>query len=363
LLNCRSRAIRNRDIAIVSRGFVFEEGMKKLIVCSDGTWDEPTGAVTNVVKLARSLRPEAADGRPQVVFYDWGLGTTNLTDKIKGGVTGAGIDKNIQDAYRFLVHNYAPGDEIHLFGFSRGAYTARSVAGLIRNAGLLTRRHADLIPKAYRLYRTKAGPDCARARAFRRDFSHPDLSAAPAGVGISMVGVWDTVGALGIPLYILHAVLDKGRYAFHDTSLSRLVRRGAHAVAIDERRADFAPTLWSRPPQDGQILEQVWFAGSHGDIGGGYRETGLSDLALLWMIDQAKQAGLAFDDDYLAAITAPDPCAKLHPSRRGIYRMHRAYRRPVGSLGPELEKIHPAVSERVERCGLGYEVRGLTKAG
>lgn len=315
-------------------------GAKKIIICCDGTWNNPEQKeVTNVVKVARALRPLGSGNMPQVVFYDWGVGSEGGIGKLTGGVAGKGIDKNIQDAYRFLVHNYREGDEIYFLGFSRGAYTARSTVGLIRNVGVLKKEFAKLIPRAYRMYRSKAGPDVAAARRFRRDYSRE--------VRIAFIGVWDTVGALGIPLKVVRDLVTPGKYTFHDTRLSRIVDCAAHAVAVDERRVDFKPALWHRRPTPDLVLEQQWFAGVHCDVGGGYRETGLSDIALMWLVEQAERAGLVFDRDYLDKISHPDALGKLHRSYRGIYWAKKPYLRPIGKLGEELEKIHPSVRQRM----------------
>ncbi|MEA2109028.1 MAG: DUF2235 domain-containing protein [Pseudomonadota bacterium] len=209
-------------------------GNKKIIICCDGTWNNPEQKeVTNVVKVARALRPAGGDGVTQVVFYDWGVGSEGGIGKLTGGAFGEGIDKNIQDAYRFLVHNYEDSDEISFFGLSRGAYTARSTVGMIRNIGVLRKEFAGLIPRAYRMYRSKAGPDVAAARRFRKNYSRE--------VRIKFIGVWDTVGALGIPLKVVRELLTHGKYDFHDTRLSRSVDNAAHAVAVDEKRVDFNP--------------------------------------------------------------------------------------------------------------------------
>ena len=313
--------------------------MKRIIICCDGTWNNPEQkAVSNVVKVSRALVPEVR-GVPQVVFYDWGVGSEGGAEKFSGGISGVGINKNIKDAYRFLVHNYETGDEICFLGFSRGAYTARSTVGMIRNVGVLQKRFADLIPRAFAIYRQKAGPDVAAARHFRQEFSRE--------VRIRFIGVWDTVGALGIPVKILRDILTPGKYEFHDTSLSRIVERAAQALAIDERRVDFKPAMWQRCPAE-TVMAQYWFAGVHCDVGGGYEESGLADIALLWMVDQAEAAGLGFDRDYLADIAEPDVLGKLHRSRRGLYWAKRAYLRPVGEFGA-LEKVHETVRQRMEK--------------
>ncbi len=210
---------------------------------------------------------------------------------------------------------------------------------MIRNVGVLKKEFVGMIPQAYRMYRSKAGPDVAAAKRFRQDYSRE--------VRIKFIGVWDTVGALGIPLKVVRELLTHGKYDFHDTRLSRSVDHAAHAVAVDEKRVDFKPALWQRKPSPELVLEQVWFAGVHCDVGGGYRETGLSDIALLWLVEQAERAGLDFDRNYLEKIASPDVRGKLHRSYRGIYWTKKSYLRPIGKLGEALEKIHPSVRERM----------------
>ena len=322
---------------------------KRLVVCCDGTWNNPEQHhVTNVVRTARAVRTADDEGVPQVVFYDWGIGSYG--DRVRGGLLGLGIDKNIQDAYRFLVHNYSAGDEIFLFGFSRGAYTARSLAGLIRNAGLVKKIHAHRIPAAYGMYRRPAGPDVPTALAFRRDYSRE--------VRVRFIGVWDTVGALGVPSRIFEAMGGNRRYAFHDTSLSRAIENACHAIAIDEERIDFEPTLWRRTPKRGQTIEQRWFAGVHGDVGGGNADPGLADVALHWIWSRAARHGLVFDDEYRNSNVRPNPLGKLHRSWTGMYQLRGRRLRPIGTLPPGLETVHSSVRER--QTGLpGYHPENL----
>jgi len=310
--------------------------VKRIVICCDGTWSSPeSDRATNVLRLARAIRPRAGDGIEQVVFYDWGVGSDRK--KLEGGLAGVGIDKNITDCYRFLVHNYDPGDELYFFGFSRGAYTVRSLGGLVRNCGILERGHADRIPDAYELYRKRtrnSHPNAPAAVGFRRANAVANKSA------IHFLGVWDTVGALGIPMPFL-GTLGEVRYLFHDTEPSSIVSHARHAVAIDENREDFDATLWS--PKPGLDLEQVWFAGAHGDVGGGYRESGLSDIAFRWMLDEAAAVGLAFEP-YLREALAPRSDDKMHDEYKGIYRLRARFRRaiPLGSA------IHASVAERWE---------------
>ncbi len=305
--------------------------MKRIAIFADGTWNSPErGDATNVLQMARAVCP-VSDGIEQVAFYDWGVGTDRKT--IAGGITGAGIDKNIMDCYRFLVHNYNPNDELYLFGFSRGAYTARSLAGFIRNCGLLKREHASRIPSAYRLYRMRSAassPDEDRAVNFRQDFAVANITP------IEFVGVWDTVGALGVPVPFW-GTLGEREFLFHDTEPSKIVKHARHAVAIDENREDFSPTLWS--PKPGLDLQQVWFAGVHSDIGGGYDEVGLSHCASQWMLKEASNVGLEFEAHFVDNLK-PDPTDKQHNERKGIYLARRLFIRTIS--GP----LHESVKDR-----------------
>ena len=209
---------------------------------------------------------------------------------------GVGLSRNVQDCYRFLVDNYEPGDKLYFLGFSRGAYTARSTVGLVRNAGILRPEHRDRIKQAYALYRNPerdSEPGGIAAELFRRSYSHSE-------VYVDFVGVWDTVGALGIPIDGFRPPWLSRLWTFHDTTLSRYVRNAYHALAIDERRRPFRPTLWvQQDDAENQTLEQVWFSGVHCDVGGGYRDPGLSEIPLLWMAEKARSCGLVFKPDHL----------------------------------------------------------------
>lgn len=307
--------------------------MKRIAIFTDGTWNSPEqGGETNVLHLARGVRP-VHDGAKQVVFYDWGVGTDRK--KLIGGISGAGIDKNIMDCYRFLVHNFEPGDALYLFGFSRGAYTARSLGGFIRNCGILRREHAERIPEAYALYRKRSkasSPSAPDSVAFRVVYAWEDISP------IEFVGAWDTVGALGIPVPFW-GTLGERDFLFHDTEPSRIIRHARHAVAIDEEREDFTPTLWSAKPEID--LRQVWFAGVHSNVGGSYPDRGLSDHALKWIVDEAQRFGLGFEPHALDAIE-PDHAGQLYNSRKGIYLARGKHHREIA--GP----VHSSVKRRWE---------------
>jgi len=337
---------------------------KRIIICCDGTWNNPEqDEATNVVKTARAIFPKDANGVEQVVFYDWGVGSEGKATAIQGGAMGAGLDKNIRDAYRFVVHNYVRGDDIFVFGFSRGAYTARSTVGFIRNVGILRKEHADLIPTAYRMYRAKTHhPDSQTARDLRKKYCHTinDFPASPCVVRIKFVGVWDTVGALGIPLRVMQDI-NKKKYEFHDTQLSSTVEYACHAVAIDEKRLDFKPTLWNTVPSQNQTVHQRWFVGVHCDVGGGYPDHQLSDIALRWMLEHANRQGLAVVDKYVDGLTRPATSrwlGKLHKSWRGIYWFKGTHVRPLGRLPKGLEEIDGSVSKRY-REDASYHPRNL----
>jgi uncharacterized protein (DUF2235 family) len=258
--------------------------MKRLVICCDGTWQRLYGdALTNVALTARAVATRDAQGNPQIVFYSEGVGASLSGLSLWQGMTGGDLDDNLLEAWLFLNLNYEPGDQIYLFGFSRGAYTVRSLAGLLR-------KFAADSPETER-FRT------AHAIAWPR-LAAP-FTAPPCDLRIRYLGLWDTVGSLGIPRLLPVSIgLNKG-YEFHDTALSRSVQFARHAVAIDERRAAFAPTLWSNvdafnTPGSAPRVAQMWFPGDHGGVGGG-EARGLSNCALMWVLEGAERAGLALE--------------------------------------------------------------------
>ena len=311
---------------------------KRIVVCADGTWNDPEKPnATNVLRVARAVKPIAVgDGRPQIVFYDWGVGTYH--EKLRGGAFGVGMEKNVQDGYRFIVQNFDPGDEVFLFGFSRGAYTVRCLAGLLNNCGVLERQHAARIPEAFALYKSRsAKPSSKAARAFRERYAY-----GPGRGRVRFVGVWDTVGALGIPTRAL-AFVDEPDL-FFDHEIGSNVTTARHAVSIDERRADFKPTMWT--PKEGVDVHQVWFAGVHSDVGGGYapkKGALLSDLPLAWMAREATREGLEFQP-HLVRKSALDPLAPQHKSDKGFFKL-------LGREGRQLPidaVVHDSVRLRYE---------------
>jgi len=259
-------------------------------------------------------------------------------------VLGDGLEDNIYDAYRFLVGNYELQDEIFLFGFSRGAFTARSIGGMIRKCGILKRGAVDKYHEAKDLYHSNVRPDDSEAVDFRK--KHSISPNEP--IKIKFIGVWDTVGSLGIP--------KKGgvtkELQFHDTELSGTVENGYHALAIDEHRKPFLPTLWSHRPKPSQHVEQVWFCGAHSDVGGGYPEDDASKLALRWMLDKAQGVGLKLDQDALAAFPIePNPQGELHNSKGWLYALSKRVDRVIGcvqdtSQPDPTQSVHESVLQR-----------------
>ena len=330
---------------------------KNIVICCDGTWNTPdqqangNACPTNVIKTARAVLAQRADGTPQVVFYEQGVGTRWGLDRLTGGAFGVGLSRNVQEAYRFIVHNLEVGDRLYIFGFSRGAFTARSLCGLIRKAGILSKQHSDLVPDAYKLYKLRGvHPDDPPAVRFREQYSRETI--------IHFLGVWDTVGALGVPGGRLRK-LSAWRHQFHDVQLSKIVRNAFHALAIDEQRSAFRPTLWAGKTSPGQRVEQVWFAGAHSNVGGGYPEPGLADEAFLWMKDRAEECGLAFDPSYIEERVRANPMSTLRDSHIGFYRLTARYSRPIGEASPVNESLHPSALHRYATDAAAYRPRNL----
>ncbi|MDZ7660836.1 DUF2235 domain-containing protein [Thiohalophilus sp.] len=288
---------------------------KTLFICTDGTWntadqkDDGVISPSNVAKMARIILSTPK----QLTWYDEGVGTRNWLDKLTGGAFGHGLFENIQEAYRFVVEHYQPGDRLVLFGFSRGAYTARSLAGLIGKFGVLRKKYISKIEQTYEMYRNH-DTDLEKIEAYRERYSHVDRD-------VHFLGVWDTVGALGVPLKSLNWTTS-WLYKFHDTKLSPHVKHAFHAVAVDEKRRTFTPTLWLADNLcEDQVVEQRWFAGVHSNIGGSYKEKGLSDITLRWMLDRLKEVlpEVQLDEVYIARTVLPDYTDTLRESRSCLY--------------------------------------------
>lgn len=298
--------------------------MRHLVVCCDGTWMTSRQlSVTNVKRLFDALTDRDASKHEQLRHYQPGVGTEgDALARLKAGAVGADLDGKIIGCYQWLTAHYRKGDRIALFGFSRGAYTARSLAGMIAKCGLIDTARLDAaesgrqIERIYRQRYQFGPPDDRRWREkLRFGYDPDDVDEIP----IEFIGVWDTVGALGIPEHLswLDPLNPAAAYTFHDVKLNPHVPHARHAVAMDERRRPFTPALW-RELATGQDVQQVWFPGGHTDVGGGNPERGLSDGALQWMIDQAREAvGLGFHETTLRQIR-PDPVDILHNDVSGV---------------------------------------------
>jgi uncharacterized protein (DUF2235 family) len=299
--------------------------MKRIVVLIDGTWNkEGTGADTNIAKLDSGkkkitqafIKTNPTDGIAQHVHYHDGVGSDgDLTQRPLGGAIGLGLKKIIQDVYETIVSDFVAGDEIYIFGFSRGAYAARALAGLIGASGIQRRKNRDEFEVAWDHYRVapsvRQQPQTASAGDRRTLDTYDTLVQRQTfhdTRAIKCVAVWDTVGSYGIPAGIGLAPL--ARYftlvtlGFHDTSFGEHIEVGLHAVAIDEHRRPFVPTFWTieKGRQPKGHVEQTWFAGAHCNVGGGYPQSGLSDEALIWMIARVQAlTNLEFD---IAAVRA-----------------------------------------------------------
>ncbi len=309
---------------------------RNLIICTDGTWNTPDQrdqhrlVPSNVVKLCRAASGQSKDGTEQLVYYDAGVGTAGLWDKLKGGMFGVGLSDNVMQAYAALGHIYQPGDRLFLFGFSRGAYTARSLAGLIGLCGIPDaegdrNKAREIAKRAMEIYRID--PRKNRNEREQKAAAHAEEFARHNADGellndVWFIGVWDTVGALGVPLNKLNFIAS-GKHKFHDVTLGAHIHNAYHALAIDERRKPFSPALWTASDTAqpaAQKVQQLWFPGVHSNIGGGYLDAGLSDRAFLWIALQARDCGLGFDAHYMGLRVDPNYHAELRDSMTRVYQ-------------------------------------------
>ena len=365
--------------------------MKRIVILCDGTWNRADSETpTNVVRLAQAMRSEDDAGVTQVAVYVPGVGTgdgvtalSRWQDKLLGGALGWGLTENIVEAYRHLVFLYEPGDEIFIFGFSRGAYTARSLSGFIRSTGIIARDDLALLPRAVKRYRTRGKDDfnprsesslAFRAREMRsrvatggadeNDWRRAKGLPEVPELRISYLGVWDSVGALGVPKYVpLLSHLNAHRYEFHDTELSSMVASARHAIALDERRRTFEPTRWTNVAdlngrfgpnaQGADRYQELFFAGDHGSIGGGGDIVELSSIGLAWIIEGATEAGLAVKPERLREIVAEqNPHGSLSNQSQ-----------PPGGFGDWLTRLRPVDRAGPEHPGEVHESVFLRYAG
>lgn len=299
--------------------------MTKLVVCLDGTWNTES-SFTNVWRLNVAL-----DRSPdQKIYYDRGVGTRTV-DYVTGGSFGQGLSNNVLKAYLWLTEHYRPGNEVFVFGFSRGAYTARSLVGFLSVCGLLRPDAVVNIDAAFKLYRR---PGLGRYSPSARDFRlrHSLEPVHPRPLRIKLLGVFETVGALGVPSIGLPLFED---FRWHKVHLSEIVDHACHALAIDEHRQIFDCTVWSNQ-HPGQTVEQRWFAGAHANVGGGYEHDLLSIRPLEWMQDKAKQHGLRFHFDPCRVTDRGQLCSfpladSWSEFLGGSYSKYRTLRHGMGS--------------------------------
>ncbi|KAI1344263.1 hypothetical protein F5Y15DRAFT_107250 [Xylariaceae sp. FL0016] len=333
---------------------------KRIIMCCDGTWQnsdngyvEPDKSCpiphlqipSNVTRISRSFKRRCSDGTFQIVYYQSGVGSgSGIADKILGGAFGVGISEHVREAYSFICANYVDGDEIFIIGFSRGAFTARSVAGMISDLGLLTREGMKCFYPIFKDMQNWMNPD------YDDQFPKLPFEDKPKGehanqyyrqrlvaggltrvfqkqgegalIRVKAVGVWDTVGALGIPqsriLNRLGIRPSNREYQFYNTNLSCKIEHAFHALALDETRGPFMPTLWERNPEaeEAPDLRQVWFPGSHANIGGGWEDQGVANSTLAWMMDQLASVGCEFTEGALDMLFEENVAYYRSQSRR-----------------------------------------------
>ncbi|HEV7767160.1 MAG TPA: DUF2235 domain-containing protein [Thermoanaerobaculia bacterium] len=285
---------------------------RNLVLFCDGTANKFGEKNTNVVRVVQCL---VRDDDRQIVYYDPGVGTMpgpglvtrvgKFVSKLVDLAFATGLDRNVEEAYTFVINHYEPGDKVYLFGFSRGAYTARVVAALLHHVGLLPRGSENLIPYALRLLRVARKDNRGIADQFRATFARPIDGNPDRRFPVHFVGVWDTVSSVGW-------FWEPAKFAYTATNPGISIIR--HAISIDERRAFYRQNRFARA-NDVQDLQQLWFAGVHSDVGGGYPDTTINRCSFDWMVDEAETAGLRIDPARRAVVAPPVPepwLAKQH---------------------------------------------------
>ncbi|KAF2280250.1 uncharacterized protein EI97DRAFT_357088, partial [Westerdykella ornata] len=399
---------------VVAPGLSGGRGMfKRLIVACDGTWMNSDNGMlngriavpSNVTRLSRAIKAVSQDGIPQIVNYQMGVASQgSVLNRLTHGVTGEGLQDTILEAYSFLANNYHPGDELFLFGFSRGAFTARSIAGLIGHVGLLTKKGLNSLPAVWEDYQhrydagyisrnpTQPFPNkpSASSPRYTRELQRRGLTRLD--IPIKVVGVWDTVGSLGMPRIGLLQRLgvqdpQSEEMAFYDTKISDCIENAFQALALDEKRTAFAPAVWEKPEGNRTTLRQVWFPGAHSDVGGGSDDTQLANISLAWMMSQVEpfldlREGYLFELEeenerwYRETGQARRPWGfgEIWNSTSGLYALGggtyrtpglyhavtpktgRTTNRPLRSTN---EYIHPSVRIRLQLHGPGISDKGI----
>lgn len=358
---------------------------------------------SNVTRISRAIKPLSVDGIPQVVYYHWGVGGGGGFGNKLLGISGGGLAEIVREGYQFIATNWIPGDEIFIYGFSRGAYTARSIAGLIGQVGILTNEGLPFLPEIFRDVQNRHNPDY-RPKNPDLPFDNKPSALDPQykyelqkhrmtrlGVPIKVVGVWETVGSLGTPKigWLTRIGLQSNamkELSFYDTSLGNHIEYAFQALALDERRYAFPPTLWEKFEDNTTTLRQVWFPGAHSNVGGGYDDQQIATISLAWMMAQC-QPFIDFDVEYLHdqwedvemyyektnQKVRPWSFGKIFSGLEGIYAVGGAKVRTPGRycatdptngrptddpLIDTHEYIHPCVRSRLKLHGPGLNDRG-----
>ena len=335
---------------------------KRLAVFLDGTWNA-VGDNTNVWRLKSLCAPTDSNGVPQLVHYDIGV------NGFIGGAFGKGLNANVAEAYEWLIDNYSPGDDIFIFGFSRGAYTARSLAGLVAKHGLLKAGAPLGVKQLYQRYKRKDDRTVWQLQRLSGlgELTNPTVEEQwllkySQPINIKVVAVWDTVGALGVPFFSIQGI-SRQTFGFLHTGLRTMIENGYHALAIDEHRKDFAPTLWTvrkpkdpkafiAPPRDIASVEQRWFVGAHANVGGGCESDLLAQIPLRWMMKKASLHGLAFKNDVdLDGDVIKAPIAdSFKEFMKGAYSLvAKRFYRPMGAEPEQADDgTHTTVNETID---------------
>ena len=344
---------------------------KNIVICSDGTWNSAyKRRGTNVFKLFEAV--DTSDDA-QIAFYDDGVGTEKLRIlRLLGGAFGLGLARNVRQLYTYLVRVYNPDDRIYLFGFSRGAFTVRTLAGMIYRCGIVKRTRKNskdkTVPLTEAEIREEVRKTYKRYRStYRRILTEHVPERSLPCVPIRMIGAWDTVDAVGLPFKDQAEALNLlFRFKFPNYRLPRNVQWAFHALAIDEERATFEPLLWEKAkdhaecegqPCDEQVLEQVWFSGVHANVGGGYLRQGMSLVSLAWMMREARSLGLRFSKTARRGIKAAQNVQdRLYDSRSGVAALYRYKPREIGEAGGDgaTVRIHESVVARIRSGTDGY---------
>jgi uncharacterized protein (DUF2235 family) len=339
-----------------------EQQQKRLAILLDGTWNS-VDSNTNVWRMRALCAAKGKDGRPQLVYYEVGV------NGFLGGVLGQGLDENIRLAYEWLIENYNDGDEIFIFGFSRGAFTARSLAGLVALEGILKAGSPIALTQLFNRYKKgneesiwtlkdkEASGDTSKLTDEEKwllKYSQP--------AKVKVVGVWDTVGSVGVAAGNIPGI-SRSQFDYLQTGLFIPIQNGYHALAIDEHRSDFAPTLWTvrhpkdpnarmPPPRPLSNVEQRWFVGAHANVGGGYETDLLAQAPLRWMMQKAEGQGLSFRSEVALdgdALKAPI-IDSYHSFVEGVYAIFsRPLYRPIGPEPDVRENgTHTNVNETID---------------